>query len=52
MMLVEGYERAVQRLVDARQDPDLTFYALFEALNWATGPGSPSAAGAVTLDGV
>jgi hypothetical protein len=28
MMLVEGYERAVQRLVDARHDPDLTFYAL------------------------
>jgi hypothetical protein len=44
MMLVEGYERAVQQLVDAGQDPDLTFYALFEALNWATGPGSPSAA--------
>jgi hypothetical protein len=35
-MLVEGYEQAVQRFLAAGLDPDLSFYALFESLNWAT----------------
>ncbi|MEA2182114.1 MAG: hypothetical protein QOF69_1299 [Solirubrobacteraceae bacterium] len=35
-MFVEGYEQSVQRFLDARLDPDTTFHALFEALNWAT----------------